>query len=562
MFGQPACVKKVVARVFTQALDVDSASMLEALASADHVYAPQETSDPFAILLGAELRPPAASPLEHGETKARQLKQRASIAHERRNDRHLLCGELVCKLVFFLNRSVAPAARTIELGNQRRARFDSYLVDTILVTIQRKDAAVTPLPERLDCLDDHVGRQSIVGMFGFEMQIWHSAGTVAKFASGHKRAGEVGKETYVTTLRYAASQIRCRLDTIAFESFMHWLFHGSQASMSILVTGGAGYIGSHVVRQLKARGENVIVLDNLSTGFRSAVLDAPLIVGDSGDRQLVGRILREHGIRTVMHFAAHTIVPESVSNPLKYYGNNTCSTRNLLQTCSEAELDYFVFSSTAAVYGIPDGGIAAEDSPTRPINPYGTSKLMSEWMLRDLAAASSLRYVVLRYFNVAGSDPGGRIGQSTVNGTLLTKVACETAVGKRPHVSIFGTDYPTKDGTGIRDYIHVEDLAGAHVNALEYLRKGGTSQTLNCGYGHGYSVREVISMVDRLNGAPIKTVEGPRRAGDPPSLVARADRVRQLLGWVPQYDNLETIVKSQLAWEKRLLAEPALQKNS
>jgi UDP-glucose 4-epimerase len=331
--------------------------------------------------------------------------------------------------------------------------------------------------------------------------------------------------------------------------------------MSILVTGGAGYIGSHVVRQLRERNENVVVLDNLSTGFRSAVLDAPLIVGDTGDRELVGRILREHGVETVMHFAAHTVVPESVSNPLKYYGNNTCSTRSLLEACSVAGVKHFVFSSTAAVYGIPEGGVAAEDSPTQPINPYGTSKLMSEWMLRDLAAASSLRYVVLRYFNVAGSDPNGRIGQSTLNATLLTKVACEAAVGKRPHVSIFGTDYPTKDGTGVRDYIHVEDLASAHIKALDYLRQGGDSQTLNCGYGHGYSVRDVIAMVDRLNGTPIKTIEAPRRPGDPPSLIARADRIRQVLGWAPQYDDLAVIVRSQLEWEKRLLAHPELQRN-
>lgn len=331
--------------------------------------------------------------------------------------------------------------------------------------------------------------------------------------------------------------------------------------MSILVTGGAGYIGSHVVRQLGERGERVVVLDNLSTGFRSAVLNNELVIGDTGDRELVSRLLKDHGVTTVMHFAAHTIVPESVADPLKYYGNNTCSTRNLLQCCHAAGVKHFVFSSTAAVYGIPNGGIAAEDSPTQPINPYGTSKLMSEWMLRDLAVASPLRYVVLRYFNVAGSDPGGRIGQSTLNGTLLTKVACETAVGKRPHVSIFGTDFPTSDGTGVRDYIHVEDLASAHVKALEYLREGGESRTLNCGYGHGYSVREVIATVNREHGTPIKTVEAPRRAGDPPTLVARAEKVREILGWQPRFDDLSVIVKSQLAWERRLLSEPALQRN-
>ena len=331
--------------------------------------------------------------------------------------------------------------------------------------------------------------------------------------------------------------------------------------MSILVTGGAGYIGSHVVRQLGERGERVTVLDNLSTGFRSAVLHGQLVVGDTGDRELVSRVLKEHGIETVMHFAAHTIVPESVSNPLKYYGNNTCSTRSLLQCCQEAGIKHFVFSSTAAVYGTPEGGIAAEDSPTQPFNPYGLSKLMSEWMLRDLAFATALRYVVLRYFNVAGSDPEARIGQSTIGATLLTKVACEAAVGKRPQVAVYGTDYSTPDGTGVRDYIHVEDLADAHVRALDYLRKGGASATLNCGYGHGYSVRELLAAVEKAAGRPLKIIEEPRRAGDPPALVSKAVRVREVLGWTPKYDDLATIVSSQLAWEQRLLKEPSLQKN-
>ncbi len=325
---------------------------------------------------------------------------------------------------------------------------------------------------------------------------------------------------------------------------------------SILFTGGAGYIGSHVVLQLRARGEQVVVLDDLSTGFRQAVLDTPLVVGKVGDRDLVMEILRAHGVDTVLHFAAHTIVPESVTHPLKYYGNNTCSTRNLLECCVETGVRHFVFSSTAAVYGIPEDAEASETSPTAPINAYGTSKLMSEWMLRDVAASSPLRYVALRYFNVAGSDTGGRIGQATRKATLLIKVACEAAVGKRPHVSIYGTDFPTPDGTGVRDYIHVEDLATAHLDALVYLRKGGAPQVLNVGYGRGYSVREVLKSVERVAGHSLTIREEPRRPGDPPVLVARADRVRTELGWRPRLDDLDTIVKTSLQWEQRLAREP------
>ena len=322
----------------------------------------------------------------------------------------------------------------------------------------------------------------------------------------------------------------------------------------ILVTGGAGYIGSHVVRQLGAAGEDVVTLDNLCTGFREAVTAGELIVGETGDAALLERIFADHDIDTVMHFAAHTIVPESVADPLKYYRNNTCSSRTLLEAAHKHGVRHFVFSSTAAVYGIPPGGKAAEDSPTAPINPYGTSKLMTEWMLRDLAIAGGPSYVALRYFNVAGCDPTGTIGQSTPKATLLVKVACEAATGKRPGVSIFGTDYPTPDGTGLRDYIHVEDLASAHLDALTYLRKGGESTTLNCGYGHGYSVREVLEAVEKVNGAPLTITEEPRRAGDPPELVAVADRVRSVLGWTPAYDDLETIVRTSLAWERKIAA--------
>ncbi|TFG83224.1 MAG: UDP-glucose 4-epimerase GalE [Chromatiales bacterium] len=331
---------------------------------------------------------------------------------------------------------------------------------------------------------------------------------------------------------------------------------GSNDQGRVLVTGGAGYIGSHVVRQLGEAGEDVVVLDNLSTGFRSAVTSGTLVIGDTGDRELVSRVLSEHGIGTILHFAAHTIVPESVANPLKYYANNTCATRNLIECAVAAGVRHFIFSSTAAVYGIPPGGLAAEDSPTAPINPYGTSKLMSEWMLRDASDAHGFSHVSLRYFNVAGADPGGRIGQSTRKATLLTKVACEAAVGKRSHVSIFGTDYGTPDGTGVRDYIHVEDLATAHLDALRYLRQGGPSTVLNCGYGHGYSVREVIDSVDRVNGIPLVRREEPRRAGDPPILVAAADRIRAVLGWHPRYDDLDLIVKTALHWERQLLDKP------
>ena len=328
------------------------------------------------------------------------------------------------------------------------------------------------------------------------------------------------------------------------------------AKDTVLVTGGAGYIGSHVVLQLRERGERVVVLDNLTTGFRQAVLDAPLIVGEVADRELLANTLAEHGVGTVMHFAANTIVPESVRDPLKYYGNNTCATRNLLEACMRGAVRQFVFSSTAAVYGMPDTGVARENMPLVPINAYGTSKLMSEWILRDLAAVTDFRYVSLRYFNVAGSDPQCRIGQATAKATLLIKVACEAVVGKRTHVSIYGTDYPTPDGTGIRDYIHVDDLARAHLDALDYLRSGGTTTTLNCGYGHGYSVREVLDSVQRVAGKRLEIREEPRREGDPPSLVAAAERVRAVLGWTPRLDDLDGIVRTALRWEERLRREP------
>ena len=322
--------------------------------------------------------------------------------------------------------------------------------------------------------------------------------------------------------------------------------------LNVLVSGGAGYIGSHVVRQLGEAGHCVTVLDNLSTGFRESVLHGELVVGETSDQALVDRLLVERSIDAVLHFAAHIVVPESVSQPLRYYGNNTCATRSLLDCCRRAGIEYLIFSSTAAVYGEPERPLIDEDVPTAPINPYGRSKLMSEWMLEDLAASTGLRYVALRYFNVAGADPQGRIGQSTPNATHLIKVACEVVTGQRERIAIFGTDYPTPDGTCIRDYIHVEDLADAHLRALDHLVAGGESAILNCGYGHGYSVREVLAAVERVSGGPLAIVEAPRRPGDPPALVADSRRLRERLAWTPRYDDLDAIVESALRWERRL----------
>ncbi|MGD8926946.1 MAG: UDP-glucose 4-epimerase GalE [Thioalkalispiraceae bacterium] len=326
---------------------------------------------------------------------------------------------------------------------------------------------------------------------------------------------------------------------------------------TILVTGGAGYIGSHTVRQLGEAGEKIVVLDNLSTGFEKAILYGDFVRGDTGDSDLVAKVLKDYDVDTVIHFAAHTVVPESVINPLKYYWNNTCSTRNLLEQCNIHGVQNFIFSSTAAVYGTPESGYASEDTPKAPINPYGTSKLMTEMMLKDVSKSSNLNYVALRYFNVAGCDPETRIGQSTPNATLLLKVACESAVGKRPEIYIFGTDYPTDDGTGVRDYIHVEDLADAHLRALDYLRAGGESTALNVGYGHGYSVKEMLDAVERVDGKPLNIIEKERRAGDPAILISIADKIKTELNWSPKYDDLDTIVKTALDWEYKLRDNPS-----
>jgi UDP-glucose 4-epimerase len=323
--------------------------------------------------------------------------------------------------------------------------------------------------------------------------------------------------------------------------------------MAVLVTGGAGYIGSHMALALLDAGEETIVLDDLSNGFRHLVpKPAKLVVGDVADEARVDDILSAYRIDAVIHFAAKVVVPDSVSDPLGYYLANTVKTRALLAAVVRARVPHFVFSSTAAVYGMAEVNPIGEDTPLKPISPYGTSKIMSEWMLRDAAAAHGLRYAVLRYFNVAGADPAGRSGQSTPKATHLIKVACEAATGKRRGMEIYGTDYPTPDGTCVRDYIHVSDLAAAHLDALRHLRGGGENLVLNCGYGRGYSVREVIDTVKRLSGVDFPVATAPRRAGDPAALVAHADRIRSTLGWRPKLDDLEVIVGHALAWERKL----------
>lgn len=322
----------------------------------------------------------------------------------------------------------------------------------------------------------------------------------------------------------------------------------------VLVTGGAGYIGSHAVWALHDAGWPVAVIDNLSTGFRFALPpQVPLYVGDIADGDLIARIFAERGIAAIMHFAGSIVVPESVEDPLKYYSNNTAKSRSLLEAAIKAGLRHFIFSSTAAVYGIAENSSVDEDSRKQPINPYGWSKLMTEQMLADASIAHGFNFCALRYFNVAGADPAARTGQSTVGATHLIKVACEAAAGKRSHVDVFGTDFETPDGTGIRDYIHVSDLAAAHVLALEALiEQPERSLTMNCGYGRGFSVLEVLDAVDRLTNARIDRRMAPRRAGDPASLVSDPSRIRATLPWTPRHADLETIVEHALAWERKL----------
>lgn len=319
--------------------------------------------------------------------------------------------------------------------------------------------------------------------------------------------------------------------------------------MKVLVTGGAGYIGSHVVRQLGEAGHDIVVFDNLSTGYPWAVTAGELVVGDLADEAALEDLFSSHRFEAVLHFAANIVVPESVANPLKYYGNNTRNTLNLLKAVQAHNVPYMVFSSTAAVYGMPEQTVLTEDLPLAPINPYGASKMMSERMIMDLAAASGLNYVILRYFNVAGANPDGLLGQATPEATHLIKVACECVTGQRDGMSVFGTDYDTRDGTCVRDYIHVEDLAKAHVMALDYMANGGGSRVLNCGYGRGFTVREVIDVVKRKSGVDFPVTETGRRAGDPEALMADNTRIRETLGWTPDYDDLDTIVGTALAWE-------------
>ena len=326
--------------------------------------------------------------------------------------------------------------------------------------------------------------------------------------------------------------------------------------MTVLVTGGAGYIGSHMVRALVDASESVVVIDNLSTGF-SAFLPGgvPLFIGDAGDENLVEGVIKQHGVDSIIHFAGSVVVPDSMRDPLGYYRNNTMTTQSLLKAAVKAGVNRFIFSSTAAVYGNPDQVPVREDAPTRPLSPYGSSKLMTEVMLHDVASAHGMDYVVLRYFNVAGADPQARIGLATIGATHLLKIAVEAATGQRAKVDVFGTDYPTPDGSCIRDFIHVSDLAQAHRAALSYLRSGGNSMTLNCGYGRGYSVLETIEAVRRVSGRNFAVQTAPRRPGDIMAMIADTSRIRSVLDWTPHYDNLETIAAHALAWEEKLSRE-------
>lgn len=323
--------------------------------------------------------------------------------------------------------------------------------------------------------------------------------------------------------------------------------------MTVLVTGGAGYIGSHMVLELLDAGEKVVVLDNLSTGFRWAVpAGVPFVQGDFGDEDLITETLARYDVTAIAHFAAKIVVPESVADPLGYYLNNTAKARSLIESAIEGGVQHFIFSSTAAVYGDPESNPVTEDESLKPVSPYGRSKLMVEWMLQDAAKAHGLRYAVLRYFNVAGADPKGRTGQSTANATHLIKVAVQAALGHRAGMEVFGTDYPTRDGSCLRDYIQVSDLAAAHMDALRYLRGGGDSITCNCGYARGYSVLEVIDVVKKVSGVDFPVTISGRRAGDPAAIVAGNDRIRAVLGWTPKYDDLDVIVRQALLWEQHL----------
>jgi len=323
--------------------------------------------------------------------------------------------------------------------------------------------------------------------------------------------------------------------------------------MSILVTGGAGYIGSHMVLALCDAGEEVVVIDNLSTGFREVLPDAAtLAVGDIADRPLLDELIKKHRVEAIIHFAGSIIVPESITDPLGYYHNNTCKSHALIKAAVDGGVKQFIFSSSAAVYGMPEHSPITEEETLAPISPYGTSKLMTEYMLRDTAVAHDLRYVALRYFNVAGADPKGRAGQSTPKATHLIKIASQAALGQRPHMSIFGDDYDTPDGTCIRDYIHVSDLISAHMLALDHLRNGGGSRAFNCGYGRGYSVKQVVDAVKKVSGVDFSVQMAPRRPGDPADLVAAADKIRRELGWRPELDDLELIVRHALAWENHI----------
>ena len=486
-----------------------------------------------------------------GKSTAKGSRPTNSRAHHTAWPRPSGCCWRVKAIVPAFGRSCRSSVYRFVSSTLRERRLElvgdiEMVCDHALVAAGDEDEMLDP---RLACLVDHILQRRPVDDGQHLLRHRLGGGEESRAEAGH------GKDSLAERIYHA--------NDLSIPSTLAISYLPDQRSdrdrdaglsvMSVLVTGGAGFIGGHMVLELADRGERVTVLDDLSTGFDWAVHPkAELVIGDIGDRVLLDRLMKTRKIRTVMHFAGSIVVPDSVADPLGYYLNNTVKSRELIAAAVANGVESFVFSSTSAVYGAPEKVPVTEETPLNPMSPYGASKAMTERMLTDSDAAYGLRSVVLRYFNVAGADPEGRAGQSTRGATHLLKVALEVATGRREHVAVFGTDYDTPDGTGIRDYIHVSDLVGAHAAALDHLRGGGESLLLNCGYGHGYSVLELLDAVQRVSGRPLDIRARARRAGDVPVMIAAADRIKQTLAWTPRFDDIETIVAHALSWEEQL----------